>query len=81
MIQGRLILAGIPDPLAQLPSMHALLNVVEVMILDNCPTREARDDLIRMLYRPTDDEDPKGFTLEEQRNATEAFLGMFKGMS
>ncbi|WP_297451672.1 hypothetical protein [uncultured Corynebacterium sp.] len=51
MIRGRLIEKGISDPLRQLPSLTALLDVVEVMILDSAKDDEEREKIIRDLYR------------------------------
>lgn len=50
-IRGRLIDKGIPDPLRSLPSLTALLDVVEVMILDSMDKEEDRDKFINELYR------------------------------
>lgn len=56
--------------------MSALLNVVEEMILSSCKSPEERANIIRQLYRPTnDDEAPAGFTVQEQRSAMDGFLG------
>lgn len=51
MIRGRLIDKGIPDPLRALPSLTALLDVVEVMILDGMDKDEDRQRFLRDLYR------------------------------
>ena len=50
-IRGRLIEKGIADPLSAIPSLTALLDVVEVMILDGMEKEEERDRFIRDLYR------------------------------
>lgn len=50
-IRGRLIEKGIPDPLRMLPSLTALLDVVEVMVLDSFEKKEDRDKWLRQLYR------------------------------
>lgn len=50
-IRGRLIEKGIADPLRALPSLTALLDVVEVMILDGMEKEEDRQRFLRDLYR------------------------------
>lgn len=56
--------------------MHAILNVVELLILEGCKDQKERDEIIRQLYRPTnDDERPAGFSPEEQRASMDAFFG------
>lgn len=50
-VRGRLIEKGIPDPLRMLPSLTALLDVVEVMVLDSFEKQEDRDKWQRDLYR------------------------------
>lgn len=50
-IRGRLIDKGIPDPLRTIPSLTALLDVVEVMILDSMDKKDEREKFIRDLYR------------------------------
>lgn len=79
-IEARLIMAGIADPLRMLPSMHAVLNVVELMLLETCEKASDREDMIRRLYRPIDDEVPAGFSAAEQRASVEGFLGAFDGL-
>lgn len=54
MIRGRLIEKGIADPLRQLPSLTALLDVVEVMILDSAEGEKKREETLRDLYRRDD---------------------------
>lgn len=56
-IRGRLIDKGIPDPLRSIPSLTALLDVVEVMILDSMEKKE-REKFLRDLYRPETTTDP-----------------------
>lgn len=50
-IRGRLIEKGVPDPLRALPSLTALLDVVEVMVLDSFEKDEDRQRWLRELYR------------------------------
>lgn len=77
-MRGRLILSGIPDPLRQLPDMHAILDVVEVILLDSAHTREDRDRLNTTLYRPSleDDTPPPGFEVAEQQASFAAFAAL-----
>lgn len=51
VVRGRLIEKGIADPLRQLSSLSALLDVVEVMILDGMEKDEDRESFLRELYR------------------------------
>lgn len=57
-IRGRLIDKGIPDPLRALPSLTALLDVVEIMILDSMEKDEDRQRFLRDLYRRDNMLDP-----------------------
>lgn len=50
-IRGRLIDKGIPNPLDMLPSLTALLDVVEVMVLDSFEKKEDRERWHRDLYK------------------------------
>lgn len=52
MIRGRLVLAGITDPLRQLPTLFALLDVVETMILDGMTKEEERTRYWTRTYSP-----------------------------
>nr|WP_229434754.1 hypothetical protein [Nocardia farcinica]UEX21238.1 hypothetical protein LMJ57_19755 [Nocardia farcinica] len=73
-MRGRLILAGIPDPLRMLPDMHAVLDVVEVMLTEHADAK-ALERLKQILYRPDleDDTPPPGFEVEEQQQSFKAF--------
>lgn len=51
MIRGRLIQKGIPDPLRSLPSLTALLDAVETMILDGAEDDKERQRMLGDLYR------------------------------
>lgn len=50
-VRGRLIEKGIPDPLRALPSLTALMDVVETMILDGAKDDKEREKILRDLYR------------------------------
>lgn len=62
----------------QLPSMHAVLNVVEDMLLESCQKESDRADLLRKLYRPVEGETPAGFTRAEQQASLDGFMGAFE---
>lgn len=47
---------GIPDPLRQFPTLYALIDVVEVMILEGMEKQEERDRYWMRTYTP-----PKGY--------------------
>lgn len=82
-IAAKMVLAGIPDPMA-LPSLHALLNVTEHIMLEACEKPRDRDHQLHLLYRP-DPADvrringktqlavPSGFSKEEQASSFDAF--------
>ncbi|BCK58387.1 DUF7240 domain-containing protein [Nocardia wallacei] len=78
-IRGRLILAGIPDPLRQLPDMHALLDVTEVLITQHM-TQEQLDRYNNSMYRPETTAEgtlvaaPRGFEPDEQLSAFDAAM-------
>lgn len=74
-IRARLMLAGIADPLAQLPDLHALLDIAENVILEG-KANEGGDALQRYLfqtYKPEIGEKPVGFEEEDQLAAFGAF--------
>ncbi|WP_280332010.1 DUF7240 domain-containing protein [Nocardia wallacei] len=83
-IRGRLILAGIPDPLRQLPDMHAILDVAEVLITQHM-TQEQLDRHNNALYRPETTAEgmpvvaPRGFEVDEQLSAFDAAMAAFGG--
>ncbi|MDO4610966.1 MAG: hypothetical protein Q4B41_09985 [Corynebacterium sp.] len=54
MIRGRLIMRGIGDPLRDLPSLTALLDVVEAMVLDGAEDEKERRRILSDLYRRDD---------------------------
>jgi len=53
-IRGRLIQKGIPDPLRQIPSMNALLDTVEAMLMESAASQgeDEAKKLERQLYPP-----------------------------
>lgn len=76
MIRGRLILAGIPDPLHTLPDMHAVLDVVE----DILSTGRSDKDLASLhmsLYRPEPGEET--FDVAESAPSFDAFFDAVDG--
>lgn len=86
-----MILAGIPDPLRQLPDMAAILDVTEILITEHM-SPEKLEDFNRKLYRPepgttrragTDPEatpDPVGFEVDEQQDSFAAFAKLASGL-
>lgn len=88
-----MILSGIPDPLRQLPDMHALLDVAEVLITEHM-TAEQLSQYYRDTYPPArgdwarpgavgDDGEvltpPPGFDAEDEMAAFDAFSKMAGG--
>lgn len=71
-VRAKLILTGIPDPLRQLPDLHAVLDVVEAAILEPMDRAEAGKFRFQ-LYRPDPSEKPKGFDEDDQLAAFAAF--------
>lgn len=51
-IRGRLVTGGVPDPLRQLPTMYALLDAVEAMVLESHQDERERDRYWRRMYAP-----------------------------
>lgn len=77
-VRGRLVMAGVSDPLKSLPNIYALLDAVEAMILDGMGKEEDRDRYFRKLYAPPPGSSakgvvPKGFSAEEELAAFEAW--------
>lgn len=76
-IRARLMLAGVADPLRQLPDLHAVLDIAENVILEG-KANEGGDALQRYLfqtYKPEMGETPRGFEEEDQLSAFDAFGG------
>lgn len=76
-------MAGIPDPLRSLPDMHAVLDVVEVLLTENM-TADERDSYYRRTYVETrvvaTDPVPAGFSVADQQNAFKAFAAFAGGV-
>ena len=71
-------MAGIPDPLRQLPTLYSLLDAVEIMILDSMEKQEERDLYFTRTYAPpagtpmTAATLPKGWSAEDEMEAFNA---------
>lgn len=78
-IRAKLILAGITDPLRELPDLHALLDVVEASATEQMSTEE-RDKFNFQMYRPDPSEKPVGFDEDEQLDAFAAFEAVAGGL-
>lgn len=51
-VRGRLVMSGVPDPLNSLPTMYALMDAVESMILEGCEDEKARSRYWTKTYAP-----------------------------
>lgn len=71
-LRGRLALAGVTDPLRQLPDLHALLDAVEALLLEHADA-DAVNKHMTALYRPDPSEKPRNFTADDQLDAFAAF--------
>lgn len=60
-VRARLILAGIPDPLRALPSLTALLDFVEHLILEGISEEQDREQYMREMYRGSALDAPPGW--------------------
>jgi hypothetical protein len=91
MIRGRLIMAGIPDPLRQLPDMHALLDVVEVIITEHMSPEQldtyyertysyTTPDRVRNAEPGPDTAVPPEFSVAEQRSSFSNFARLAGGL-
>lgn len=78
-MRARLILAGIADPLRQLPDLHALLDVIEAMAVES-KTQDEIGQFHFALYRPDPSEKPVGFDEGEQLDAFAAFEAVAGGL-
>ncbi|WP_428847273.1 DUF7240 domain-containing protein [Rhodococcus ruber] len=78
-LRAKLILAGIADPLRQLPDLHALLDVVEAVAGESM-TRDELGQFHFQLYRPDPSEKPVGFEEDEQLDAFAAFEAVAGGL-
>lgn len=76
-VRGRLVMAGVADPLRQLPTVYALLDATEAMILDGMGKEEEREAYWRRMYTPpagslsSQKRTPRGFSREEELAAFE----------
>lgn len=52
MVRGRFVMNGIADPLRDLPNVYALLDAVELMILEGQEDEKARDRYWVKMYSP-----------------------------
>lgn len=80
MVRGRLVMNGIADPLRDLPTLYALLDVVEQMLLEGMPKDADRQLYFTRAYSPpsgfsTTGKVPPGFSAEEEMEAWESARG------
>lgn len=75
MVRGRLIMAGIADPLRMLPDMHAILDVAEFILTEHMDQKQL-DRYNSDMYRPDLDSDvvPAGFDDASQRASFAAMM-------
>lgn len=69
------MLAGVADPLRQLPDLHAVLDIAENVIMEG-KANEGGDALQRYLfqtYKPEMGEKPQGFDEDDQLDSFGAF--------
>lgn len=71
IIRARMVRSGIADPLRQLPSLWALIDVTESLILETKTDQKDRDDYMRQMYPATYNQ----FTDEESAASFAAFMG------
>lgn len=72
IIRGRLVRDGITNPLRDLPTLWALLDAVEWMILESKKDEKDTDDYWRSLYPAQ-----RQFSDEDEAASAEAFFGAF----
>lgn len=77
MIRAKLALGGIANPLLELPDIHALLDITEVMLTEHMDARD-RDGYMISMYRPTPGRlkavAPQGFSDDEQQVSFDAAM-------
>ncbi len=77
MIRAKLALGGIANPLLELPDIHALLDIAEVMLTESMDDRD-RDKYLIQMYRPAPgrikEVVPQGFSEDEQLDSFEAAM-------
>lgn len=80
MVRGRLVMAGIADPLNELPTLAALLDTVDVMIREGHKDEKETAKYEREVYRPRAKsgtiEQPAGFE-DDDMAAQAAMLAAF----
>ena len=76
VVRGRLVMAGIPDPAAQITTLAALLDAVDVMIRESHKDEKDTAKYERAVYKPRvrtgEIQKPKGF--EDDDMAAQAAL-------
>lgn len=77
-VRGKLVLAGVADPLRDLPNVYALIDAVEVMVLDSMQKEEERDRYFVRMYSPpagslASGKVPKGWSREDEMAALDQF--------
>lgn len=72
VIRGRLVRDGVPDPMRTLPTLWALLDSVEWMILESKKDDKDTAEYWRSLYPAQ-----RQFSDEEEAASAEAFFGAF----
>nr|WP_280420631.1 hypothetical protein [Nocardia carnea] len=76
-------MAGIADPLRQLPDVHAILDVAEVLITENMDSKQL-DEYNRQMYHsarvvsrdPAEAPDPEGFDVATEQASFSNFAKM-----
>ncbi|WP_420847579.1 DUF7240 domain-containing protein [Nocardia cerradoensis] len=82
-IRGQFIKSGIPDPLRQLPDMHAVLDFVEVLWTESMDAKELEEWHREMYREETIDMEsgelkavPAGFDAADELAGFDAFAAM-----
>lgn len=70
IVRARMVRSGVADPLRQLPSLWALLDVTESLILESKQEQKDRDDYMRQMYPATYNR----FSEEDSAAAFAAFI-------
>lgn len=74
-IQGRLVMSGTSNPLRDLPSLWALINVTESMVLESKQTAEERTRYLSQMYPETAKKGVRDWSDEEEAASWDAFMG------
>lgn len=72
IIRGRLVRDGIADPLRELPTLWALLDAVEWMILESKKDEKETDAYWRSVYGPE-----RGWSDDDETASADAFMDAF----